>query len=641
LSTMFDRIASRKKKLVSAADKLKAHFVGIDHVIDRIMKNIEAWYCMPELMSRPTICCLWGLTGIGKTDLVRRLVTYLELTDSFVEIQMTNKGSSQHYSSTLQRLLQSSNLGPEDTGVLLLDEIQRFRSVNEDGKEIHDYNFQDLWMMLSDGSFGSASDNKQEVMEMLLDAIYYDDLSRSVKRKEGKDENEVVEDDKHRRYKQSFYSAKQMKRRLKLSESFEEIMKWSSAKKTEVITEKMADKTIYAPEVYQKLLIFVSGNIDEAYQMSDKADEVSVDADIFHKHSLSINAITIKKALGKRFKPEQIARFGNNHVIYPALSKKTYEGIIRRRVTDICESIYKNSGVEVLVDESVYEAIYRNGVFPVQGTRPVFSTISSLFEALMPQFVMAAIQNDQRKISVSYKDKHLCSKIGGETVCVFNEGDIDKIKEDKRDPDLVCKVSVHEAGHAVVYSDQFRVAPTQIVVNIASEDANGFVYLHNSHISKTTLRQRVMSLLAGRAAEELVFGDENVSTGAVGDLKSATFLATCYFRDYGMGTTLCKTVAPSSSNADSYCTDIEESNREAEEFLQECMEEAKSIIENRKHLIIELAEHLMTHSSIDFDQYSVMTAKHGLEVSYVDAKDTLIPRFKNQFDKFLALDKGR
>ena len=151
-NAIVQRISQRQQQLRDASVELKSHFVGLDEVIDKILLGIEAWFCTPEVVTRPTVVCLWGLTGIGKTDLVRRLVKSLNFMDSFVEIQMTNKGSSQNtYASTLQSLLSGSNVCPEEPGVLLLDEIQRFRSVDQEGKDIHDYMFQDLWMLLSGG----------------------------------------------------------------------------------------------------------------------------------------------------------------------------------------------------------------------------------------------------------------------------------------------------------------------------------------------------------------------------------------------------------------------------------------------------------------------------------------------------------
>ncbi|MFN8029777.1 MAG: hypothetical protein U0Q10_14425 [Dermatophilaceae bacterium] len=39
------------------------------------------WFVAPELLSRPVIVNLWDMTGVGKTDLVRRLVRALDLAD--------------------------------------------------------------------------------------------------------------------------------------------------------------------------------------------------------------------------------------------------------------------------------------------------------------------------------------------------------------------------------------------------------------------------------------------------------------------------------------------------------------------------------------------------------------------------------
>jgi cell division protease FtsH len=51
-------------------------------------------------------------------------------------------------------------------------------------------------------------------------------------------------------------------------------------------------------------------------------------------------------------------------------------------------------------------------------------------------------------------------------------------------------------------------------------------------LSKTELLNRVASLLGGRAAEEIVFGD--VSTGAHNDISRATDIARSMVKEYGM-----------------------------------------------------------------------------------------------------------
>jgi len=159
--SLLERIESRRKALEHVKSQLKAHFVGLDEVIDKIIRSVEVWYVMPELINRPVIINLWGMTGVGKTDLVRRLVRYLGFNENFLEVQLTNKGvSSASWYSSIHSILDASSLDPKKPGVLLLDEIQRFRSIDERGMEIHDYKFQDVWMLLSDGKFSGGSDNR-------------------------------------------------------------------------------------------------------------------------------------------------------------------------------------------------------------------------------------------------------------------------------------------------------------------------------------------------------------------------------------------------------------------------------------------------------------------------------------------------
>ena len=85
-----DRLRQRRASLDAIRARLKEDFVGIDEIIDSLLDYIQIWYLMPEILTRPIIVCLWGMTGVGKTDLVRRLAQYLEFQERFVEIELGN-----------------------------------------------------------------------------------------------------------------------------------------------------------------------------------------------------------------------------------------------------------------------------------------------------------------------------------------------------------------------------------------------------------------------------------------------------------------------------------------------------------------------------------------------------------------------
>jgi len=123
-------IEEKSSKLAKVKKNLKAKFIGLDEIIDRIIDSIQVWFITPELLLNPVIINLWGMTGVGKTDLVRKLVKELNFEDKFVEIQLNN---DQKEKSIQEELIQS-NILYEEQAILLLDEIQRFRSIDEEGK---------------------------------------------------------------------------------------------------------------------------------------------------------------------------------------------------------------------------------------------------------------------------------------------------------------------------------------------------------------------------------------------------------------------------------------------------------------------------------------------------------------------------
>lgn len=654
------RIEQRRAKLHQVAEELKKHFVGLDTIIDKIMGNIEVWYIFPEIISHPVIINLWGMTGVGKTDLVRRLVRALNFSDSFVEVQLTNKGSSSDiYSSSIQSILGSSNLEPENPGILLLDEIQRFRSVDEHGTEIHDYRFQDVWMLLSDGRFSGATNGKERLFEMLFDYKYWEDY-RASEEDENDDENENVtapsppqaydasspsplKKEKstkkkiQRRYFQSYYSARLIKRFLRLPNSIEDIMTWDDKKKNAILLSKINDPNIYEGDDYSKLLVFVSGNLDEAYMMSDRCEDVDIDADVFHDFSLNINILSIKKALKERFKPEQISRLGNVHVIYPSLSRKSYEQIIERKVNEVVENIFKKSGVRLIVDKSIKNFIYRNGVFPAQGVRPLFSTISSFLENSLPSLILVAIEQDARKVIISYSDNHICGEIRGNTHKIkFDEGDIDRIKNEY-DEDKHVIIAVHEAGHAVMYATLLGLVPVQIVSNAASDGYhNGFTGFHEITESKQLMLDKIAVSLAGQIAEMLVFGDEHRTGGAIADIGKATQHAVNMVRSYGMYGFQSKRQAAEINDGSTLFSnhDIEPTNSIIENIIQEQYVRAEYELKKNLSLLQAISAKLLEKGTIGQEEFQQLCSNHGIKTTIFETKKAFCPGYVGKYHNF-------
>ncbi|MDU1312601.1 MAG: ATP-dependent metallopeptidase FtsH/Yme1/Tma family protein [Clostridium septicum] len=102
--------------------------------------------------------------------------------------------------------------------------------------------------------------------------------------------------------------------------------------------------------------------------------------------------------------------------------------------------------------------------------------------------------------------------------------------------------SYHEAGHALV---SLIKTPEDIVSKITiiptTKGAGGYTLTipkDSSYQRLDYLKNRIMVLLGGRAAEELIFGSDKISTGAQGDITQTTEIALSMIAEYGMGETL-------------------------------------------------------------------------------------------------------
>ncbi len=170
-------------------------------------------------------------------------------------------------------------------------------------------------------------------------------------------------------------------------------------------------------------------------------------------------------------------------------------------------------------------------------------------------------------------------------------------------------VAYHEVGHALITALEKDAEPVQkITIVPRTMGSLGYVmqvpeeekYL----MSEKELMARLKTLLAGRAAEELVF--DTVTTGAANDIEKATSIARAMITQYGMSKRfgLIGLESVESKYLDGRtvlnCGDktAGQIDEEVVALLKHCYDAAKTLLANHRKVLDRIAKHLIEKETI-------------------------------------------
>ena len=145
-------------------------------------------------------------------------------------------------------------------------------------------------------------------------------------------------------------------------------------------------------------------------------------------------------------------------------------------------------------------------------------------------------------------------------------------------------VAYHEAGHAIVTKIIKSEDPVHRISIIPSGRAGGYTLSlpqeDRSYMSKFDMQNEIVTLLGGRAAEQLILGV--ISTGASNDIQRATAIARNMVTKYGMSDTLGPIVYGSEHAGDEIFLgrDFSSIRNYSEETAFKIDEEIKKIVES-------------------------------------------------------------
>ena len=178
-------------------------------------------------------------------------------------------------------------------------------------------------------------------------------------------------------------------------------------------------------------------------------------------------------------------------------------------------------------------------------------------------------------------------------------------------------IAYHEIGHAIVATLTPGHYPVEKVTLIPRGQAKGLTWFtpdeEQGLITRTQILATITSTLGGRAAEDIIFGDTEVTTGASNDLEKVTAMAREMVTKYGMSDLgplalegqqqpvfLGNDSMKRSEHSEAISARIDSQIRS---IVLQCYENAKNIIRENRSTIDRIVDLLIEKETIDGEEF--------------------------------------
>lgn len=223
-------------------------------------------------------------------------------------------------------------------------------------------------------------------------------------------------------------------------------------------------------------------------------------------------------------------------------------------------------------------------------------------ENLMNEAAINAARENAKSICENHIDKAFYTVIAG---------------DEKKDRSNIRKIdrkitAYHEAGHAVVTKllcPENKV--TKVTIIPSTRGTGGFsmnIPPDKMYNTKKEMLNNIQIALAGRIVEELVFGKDNITTGASNDIERATELLVTMIKQFGMndeiGMINYDILFGREGAADNRLVEI------SKEKMQGLYNITKDLIETNMDLVTLIAENLLEKETLNEDEIDRCIAKY-------------------------------
>ena len=194
-------------------------------------------------------------------------------------------------------------------------------------------------------------------------------------------------------------------------------------------------------------------------------------------------------------------------------------------------------------------------------------------------------------------------------------------------------VAYHEAGHALVGALMPDYDPVQKISIIPRGRAGGLTWFTPSEdrmesglYSRSYLQNQMAVALGGRLAEEIIYGEEEVTTGASNDLQQVTRVARQMVTRFGMSDRLGpvalgrqngnvfmgRDIASDRDFSDETAAAIDE---EVRNYVDRAYDRAKQVLTENRHILDRLAEMLVEKETVEADELQQVLDENDVKMA--------------------------
>jgi cell division protease FtsH len=230
---------------------------------------------------------------------------------------------------------------------------------------------------------------------------------------------------------------------------------------------------------------------------------------------------------------------------------------------------------------------------------------------------LANLLNESAILATRYKKQTISKTEVNEAADRIIGGIAGSTMEDTKNKKLI---AYHEVGHAVIGSLLKNHDAVEKVTLIPRGGAKGLTWFAPEEdatlVSRSQLLARIITTLGGRVAEKVIFGDQEITTGASNDLQQVTNVARQMVTRYGMSSIGPIALEDDNSNQIFLGGDNEaitdRIDNEVCKIINHCEKVATKIIFDNRVIIDFIVEQLLDVETLNGDEFRALLQQYTI-----------------------------